>query len=425
MIVDGEGRIATSPFPAVSHTWYVGFVSLCLIILGSLLLLLKAVTRDGFNQMAVYLVFFACVPIVAAFGTYYGARDANRIDAHFLRRRQVERLGLLLPPAVLFFGLWGIDQTLYHAAYEHIIDPAGFGSSGRRFFLGSLTAGLLAIGFMMMRALRLPFGISGMPEESIRFAYVLLAIFLLSLFKTDLGHDSLSYDPYSGPASAVALGAIPMVDVFSQYGLNYLLLTAGLKLLPWSMYSMSLVVTILDLLYYFVVVLICIKLSKDKILALALSVFLIFFLASAALYNPSYTPSAGAMRYLPSMLLLLALCHVRHRAFFSRAVVFALCLSSLWSLEAAIFSCVTCSVYVLGVSIGERPFSLRPLVLRLLLLGGLVLAPHAILAIGYVVFLGTAPRYDIYFQLVLTQTKSSSWIVSRSEEHTSELQSQR
>lgn len=392
--------------PAVFR--HLGFISLGLIIVFSGLILAKTLSYDRFSQMAVYILFFASVPVITAASVYYGLQV--RRTATLAGDPMLEWLGRYLPVAIILYGLWGIDRTLYHIEYERIIDATGFGSSPARFFYGCAGAALLIAWMAAARAggrARNPAILDKGEASYLRFMF--LGIFILGLFKIDLGHDTLSYDPYSGPASAVALGAVPMVEVFSQYGLNYLLLTAMLKLLPWSIYSMSLGVTILDLLYYLVVALICIRMARNKGVATILSAFLILFLVSAALYNPAYTPSSGAMRYLPSMLLLLALCHTPGKSVFSIPAMLSLALSSLWSLEAMIFSTITYGTYLLTMSISPQRIDIRTLVVHLLCLGAVILVPHVLLTGGYLAMLGIWPRYDIYLQLVLF-ANSPRWI---------------
>lgn len=349
-------------------------------------------------MLAVAAAFFGMLPAQGSFGRGGAAN------------RWLIRIGLYLPLVVLLYGLWGVDRALYHLEYESIIDLSGFDSSPRRFFLGCLVTTLL-IGYLaaLRTSLRSRIPVLFPDDVPPHLKYVFLGIFILSLFRIDLGHDSLSYDPYTGPASAVVLGSIPLVDVFSQYGLNYLLLAAGLKVLPWSMYSASLVITLLDLAYYFVVALICIRLCRDKVTAAVLSAFLILFLVSSALYNSAYTPSAGAMRYLPSMLVLLAVAHVTNGRTYGKFTIASLVISSLWSLEALVFSGVIFSVFLLASNLGSRPFVFGHLIRDLLRLLVVVLAPHAVLAIGYLLVLNTLPRYDIYLQLVSTQTTNSVW----------------
>lgn len=395
---------------SVNQAWFGGIVSISFIALAFILLKVTAATGNGLNPLMAYLVFFSAVPILAVAAIWCGilvAREAGRaVSVH----RWLMQIGLYLPVVVLLYGLWGVDRALYHISYESIIDSAGFDSSPRRFFLGCLAASLL-IGYMaaFRTSLRSQFPALFPDDVPPHLKYVFLAIFILSLFRIDLGHDSLSYDPYTGPASAVVLGSIPMIDTFSQYGLNYLLLAAGLKVLPWSMYSASLVITLLDLVYYFVVGLICVRLCRSKEVAAVISALLILFLVSAALYNSAYTPSAGAMRYLPSMLVLLAVAHAANGRTYSKYTIAALAISSLWSLEALIFSGIIFSVFLMASNLGSRPFVFGHLVRDLLRLTIVVLVPHALLALGYLLVFGVWPRYDIYLQLVSTQTTNSVW----------------
>lgn len=398
------------PAQSIDQAWFVGVVSIGFVTLAFLLLKATATIGNGLNPLMVYLVFFSAVPVLAGAAVLCGMLPAWGAGRSATVNRWLQRIGPYLPLVVLLYGLWGVNRALYHVAYESIIDSSGFNSSPQRFFWGCFVAVLL-FGYLaaLRTSLRSRIPVLFPDDAPPYLKYVFLGIFILSLFRIDLGHDSLSYDPYTGPASAVVMGSIPLVDVFSQYGLNYLLLAAGLKVLPWSMYSASLLITLLDLVYYLVVALICVRLCRNKGAAVVLSSFLILFLVSAALYNSAYTPSAGAMRYLPSMLVLLAVAHVNNGRQYCKFTIAALMISSLWSLEALVFSGVIFSVFLIASNLGSRPFVFGHLIRDLLRLVAVVLAPHAVLATGYLLVFNVLPRYDIYLQLVSTQTTNSVW----------------
>lgn len=395
---------------AMNPDWFTGFFSFACVVLALILLKLIPAIGNAVNPLLVYLIFFSAVPMLAVMTVFSGMHWAPKPGDGNWVAKWLPVVSGFLPLAVLLYGLWGIDRTLYHATYEIVIDPSGFDSSPRRFFWGCLAAALLTgywVAFRSSLRLRIP---SLFPDDvPPNLMYVFLAVIILGLFKPDIGHDSLSYDPYTGPASAVVLGSLPFVDVFSQYGLNFLLLAAGLKLLPWSMYSASLIITLLDLLYYGIVALICLRLCRNKWTATVLSAFLILFLASAALYNPSYTPSAGAMRYLPSMLLLCAIACSGRNQIYNKFTIFALVISSLWSLEALIFSSIVFIVFLLASSLASQPFLLNRLLRDALRLVLVMLLPHILLSAGYLAVFNVLPRYDIYLQLVSTQTTNSVW----------------
>ena len=395
---------------AMNPDWFTGIFSFACVVLALVLLKVIPAIGNAVNPLLVYLIFFSAVPMLAVMTIFSGAHWAPISGDENWVTKLLPVVSGFLPLLVLLYGLWGIDRTLYHATYENVIDPSGFDSSPRRFFWGCLAAALLtgySVAFRSSLRSRLPSLFSG--DVPPNLMQVFLAVIILGLFKPDIGHDSLSYDPYTGPASAVVLGSLPLVDVFSQYGLNFLLLAAGLKLLPWSMYTPALIITLLDLLYQGIVALICLRLCRNKWTATVLSAFLILFLASAALYNSSYTPSAGAMRYLPSMLLLYAIACSNHNQFYNKFTISALVVSSLWSLEALIFSSIVFIVFLLASSLASQPFLLSRLLRDALRLVLVMLLPHILLSAGYLAAFNVLPRYDIYLQLVFTQTTNSVW----------------
>src|SRR2546427_6478504 len=81
-------------------------------------------------------------------------------------------------------------------------------------------------------------------------AYMVGVALLLLLFDIHITLDTLSYNPYIGPAVAVLHGAVPLRDVFSQYGLNYLVFSALLALVDGAMFVATFVVAVLNIVYY-------------------------------------------------------------------------------------------------------------------------------------------------------------------------------
>jgi hypothetical protein len=382
------------------------FLGLAAVTLAAGFLILAAARRmagEAFGQRALYFAFVALVVTVAIGVSAVCVRMARSQRQKRALDRVLQYCGYCGPLVVLLFGLYGMRETLYHAQWS-IIDPNGARPSSMRFVAGSLVTAIVIALIVRYRPLR---------NLNTFWVIGLLGVFALGLLNVDLGYDSSHFGAYLGPASETALGAVPLVDVLSQYGLNFLALAAWLKVMPWSAFSASLFVSALNSIYYFVIALICVRMARNKPLAALLAAFLILFLTSAALYNLAYTPSAGAMRYLPPFLVLLALSYLRSDSSFSYSLLTAIALASLWSLESLIFSAGICSVYIICEARRATPFGWATSIKQH---GRLLLAltvPHVVLMTLYLLTIGGFPRYDIYFELVAANMGSAGWVFSR------------
>ena len=198
------------------------------------------------EEQSIYILFFLSAPLCAAIAVWWKPLSSAPADRWPFGNAQTAMLSTALPSLILAWGLKGIDIALYHNEYE---TPA---FSPGRFAAGVLVTSVACLAAIFMHKRASP----GRSEKSLPgcfrariLGYGLGFLLLLSLFDIHITLDTLSYDPYVGPAAAVLHGAIPFVDVFSQYGLNFLLFAAVLKVLPWSMFSTTLVVALLNVAY--------------------------------------------------------------------------------------------------------------------------------------------------------------------------------
>jgi hypothetical protein len=368
------------------------------------------------NQFQLYYLFFLCVPVFTAFSVLSGMVIEKMVGMshHQSLKIFISALLFILPIAIMIYGLVGIRRALYHFEYTTILDVAGFQFSRMRFILGCVVT---LIGFALIFFAYLSKGRINklFNNKSILkiFIFATVSIFFISILRPDIGHDSLSYDPYIGPASAVALGANPFTEVFSQYGFNYLILTGALKILPWSMFSVSLIISLVDAIYLLLVLIVCIRISENTLLGTLAGMFLIVFYISSFLYNPSYTPSVMGMRYLPPLLLLNALFSIKKFKVFNIYTVTSLLISAVWSLEALIFTSAVFLFYIFISQIQRARFNIGDLLKEIIITLACIAFPHLILTIGCYLIYGVFPRYDIYLELISTTQKASSgWIVA-------------
>lgn len=230
---------------------------------------------------------------------------------------------------------------------------------------------------------------------------------LIAVFDPQLSLDTLAYSPYVAPAYAVVHGATPMMDAFSQYGLNYLIFVPGLA---WhqSFYTASAIVSALGVIMGLAYVSIVSRLGINWLLVFVGGIFTVFAVQSSFFYNINYTPSVYAMRFLPSVLLVAALVRIPQDRAITLASGAALGLCALWSFESLVFSVLVYTVWLVIRAIAER----RPVLefLRIAVLVALLaLLPHAVLTLAYLAVLGTPPRYDIYFELIFGNFEGAYW----------------
>jgi hypothetical protein len=172
-------------------------------------------------------------------------------------------------------------------------------------------------------------------------ALLIVGIFVLGLFDDSLYYSLIAYIPYVGPALHNLHSGIPMVDVFSQYGLlTWVIIKVGFAALPISFGSAAALVRVANLAYLFTIALIIFGLSRRRLSALLLTmpVLLVGITFHEGLFNLNALPSTGGMRYLVPAVMVLALTAVRSEAKARILAIPILILASFWSLETFVFT---------------------------------------------------------------------------------------
>jgi hypothetical protein len=313
-------------------------------------------------------------------------------------------VGLTVAPALaLALGLANIQRVLYYS-YDPIPRTAPF--SGTRLALGAVIGALIFAGllFALLRPMRLR-----SPRLATAIGAVFGVVLLLGLIDPYLMIDTLSYSPYVGPAFAVRNGAVPMLETFSQYGPNFLIFAAAFSFAQ-TFYMVSAIVAVLNAVMAMAFVYIATELSLNRLFGFAASIFIVWFVHAAFLYNESYTPSVFAMRFLPPVLLVASLVRMPAARSITPANGAATLLCTLWSFEACLWGLLIYLAWLVVRGVGER----RPVVrmvrdVACVLL--LVLGPHVILTLIYLAVFHSPPRYDIYFELVFVHLAGSYWLM--------------
>lgn len=352
------------------------------------------------HETLVYLAFLLTTPAVA----FLCHRATRRLPTWTACNRAHHALGVLavaaLPLVIIGAGSVGLLRVLY---FSYEASPPLLPFSQFRLVSGGAVAALLYAAALRQRIQRR----DAPPGVGHYLCYVAGLVLIVGLFDGYLMIDTLSYSPYLAPALGVSNGLVPLIDVFSQYGLGYLLFAAGFSV-QHNLFLPAALVAGLNVVMYLAVARSAFKLGADRLLSFILMVFAILFAHSAQLYNVNYTPSVLAMRFLPPTLLVLALLHAPVRRPFSVLSGAAAVLCSFWSLEALVFGLAAYTAYLALCSVALRTRT-ADVVRAGLRLAALFILPHVALSAAYLAIFATLPRYDIYLALVFANLNGGEY----------------
>jgi len=218
--------------------------------------------------------------------------------------------------------------------------------------------------------------------------------------------------PIIGPAYALLNGKMPLVDSFSQYGFfNIIPYTLAFKyLFVPSVLSATIVTIFLNIIQNITFILILYKVISNKFLVYfgCAMVFILRLVAYSG--GQVYAPSHYAGRYLPAMLLLLAIAYLPRLKLFNGWTLLAGLLCSLWSLESFVHGLAIYLVYVVGVSLVQHE-SLKNTTKNILFVFVMFLSGHIIYSLSVFWIYGSLPRYDIYLDMITAHT-NGDWSFS-------------
>jgi hypothetical protein len=215
-------------------------------------------------------------------------------------------------------------------------------------------------------------------------------------FDFSLTADTFHYMTNVSPALATLHGATPMVDAFSQYGPGPVIATlVGFQFGPITFGSAQIVVQVFNLAFYAVWLVCLYRMTEWKFAALLLgfaAVALYFALWDRGTGNVNESPSVLGFRYLPTLLMVLALSSLhapdRHSIFTAMSTF----ISGLWSIEALIATLALHFAFIGLIGLRDR------LLARLVRDGVLAILPVA--AALAVMILATLERAGAYPDLV-------------------------
>jgi hypothetical protein len=195
-------------------------------------------------------------------------------------------------------------------------------------------------------------------------------------FDFSLAGDVAHYLTNVGPALHLLHGGTLLVDTFSQYGPGPVLITlAGLQLGPTTFGSAQVTVQVLNLAFYGVWLVCLYRMTRWKLAGLLLGIFSIaFFLAGyiRGYGNVNEAPSIVALRYLPALLMVLALSCLRlpqRHSVFTALITFV---AGAWSVETLVGTLGVHLVFLGLLGLRDRAFA------RLLVDGVRAIAPAVV-----------------------------------------------
>jgi hypothetical protein len=383
---------------------FVGMASLAqLMVFGVISLIVLGDDHSKRQEQLAYVLFFAGVPPLSLACWVATRRLAASSLIKCVRPWFWTPVLTVAPAMALALGLVNIERVVYYS-YDPIPRTPPF--SGLRFAAGALIGALFFAGFLVaaLRPVRLR-----SPRVVATICAICAVVLLLGLMDPYLMIDTLSYSPYVGPAFAVRNGAIPMIETFSQYGPNFLIFAAAFSFAQ-TFYMASAIIAILNTAMAMAFVYVATELGLNRLFGFAASIFIVWFVHAAFLYNESYTPSVFAMRFLPPVILVASLVRMPASRSITLASGAATLLCALWSFEAILWGFLIYVAWLVVRSVGER----RPIAQTMRDVAGvllLVLGPHLILTLIYLAVFHSPPRYDIYFELVFVHLAGNYWLM--------------
>ncbi|SME98915.1 hypothetical protein SAMN06265365_107221 [Tistlia consotensis] len=329
------------------------------------------------DQLVDFLAAFLVLSMVALAGRLPGpvARPLDRLA--------VWSVPLLVGALVLFAAVY---TPLYPARDDRVSAFLGWAVDRPLFPILILAAWPLAWLLPRLPAVR------GGPIAALLLAVAL--VFALLLYDDQSFIEWAHYTAYVGPALHALHGGVPMVEVYSQYGLlPWALLTTAYHWLPQTYGSAAMIVRFVTVLWYLSLPLTVYRLVAHKPAALLLASVGLLWIICFHIYalNMNALPSTQGYRYLLPSLAVAWLAWVpegrrRDLGLFLLALV-----GSLWSIEATAYVAGPPIAFALLTAVCDR--SLLPFARTLLTVVAGIAVGHAGLAAFLQITYGRWPDY--------------------------------
>ena len=227
---------------------------------------------------------------------------------------------------------------------------------------------------------------------------------------------SLSADPQHyltnvGPAVHLLHGGRLMVDTFSQYGPGPVVATMlGFMIGPISFGTANLTVQFFNLAFYIIFLACLYRMTSRKLAALLLGVFAIgamFAIWFWGQWSLNAPPSVLGFRYLPCLVMVLALSEMRPPKRWSPLSAFATCFAALWSLETLAGTLGLHLLFLLMLNLRKGSYLRLPIDA----LTATLPAAAAILlaAIATRIWVGSLPDYGLYLHFFVNYNMLASY----------------
>ncbi len=399
--ISGDDETSGNFFTSITAISFITFFYLITKFFGG-----KGISKQG--EVQTYILFFLSVPIIGLITSIVESYFKDNLSDSSVTKKVFSALSIVIPAGIILWGLTGISLTVYHT-WAEVPD-----TSIVRFTIGALSILLFLVSAYLYKN-KAPHTtcLGSYIEKSLEVLFYIIGFGLIALlFDVNITFETLSYAAYIGPAVEVMNNKLPLVDVYSQYGLNYLLFVLVYKLLPWSLYSASLVVAALDIIYYFTFIIVTLKLAQQKTFAFFCIVLSILFLHASSLYNVTFTPSVLAMRFIPSMLLALAITFMPKHKNFTVFSILATALCALWSFECFILSLGIYTSYHGIYLLANKKQGIKIFSFNFLKTASCLLIPYLSIFAYYLLVLNVMPSLKPYAELLRGQkTPEAAWVL--------------
>ncbi len=249
-----------------------------------------------------------------------------------------------------------------------------------------------------------------------KYYTILLCFSPILLFDVMNDFDIEHYNAYVAPAIAVLHGKIPLIDVFCHYGFSYLLFSVVFLFLPNNYAVLGAVVSGLNVWCLILFLFMLKKIIKNPTYFLLLSITTVFGSHYLLAHSENIIPSAVAMRYFPTYLMMYCLFKRLYADreetqgnFFSRPmIVLLLTLNALWSLESILFLLIMVSAYFwLSIDTWKK------ICVATLKLIAFILGVYLVIAILYGLIFQDFPNYMTYIKYIYYYMDPNTKIGSR------------
>jgi hypothetical protein len=254
------------------------------------------------------------------------------------------------------------------------------------------------------------------PSDFSKYYTILLCFSPLLLFDVVNNFDVEHYNAYVAPAIAVLHGKIPLIDVFCHYGFSYLLFTLLFLFLPNNYSVLGAVISGMNVWCLILFLLMLKRVVRNPSYFLILSITTVFGSHYLLAHSENIIPSALAMRYFPTFLIMYCLFKrlyasnaSENKAFFTAPILFfLLVLNALWSIESILFLLVMVSAYF-WLTID----SWKHMGVALIKLVAFIFGVYLAVALVYGLVLGQLPSYKTYLKYIYYYLDPDTKIGSR------------